>query len=294
MAGEDKKVCLITGDLGYGVLTNFWETYPEQFINAGVSEQNMTSVAAGMALEGNCVYTYSIANFPTLRCVEQIRNDAAYHNANVNIVSVGAGFAYGYLGMTHHATEDIAIMRALPNMVVFTPCDPAETEQVTMLSRGIDGPCYIRLGKGGEKPLHTKDIKVELGKAIKLKDGEDTVIFAAGAIANEAIEASDILKEKGINCGVYSFPTVKPIDKDIIKHFCGKVKTIYTLEEHNIVGGFGSAVCEVAAENGCGAKIVRLGINDEYVSAVGKQDYLRDLCGISGKKISEYLLNSLK
>jgi transketolase len=272
----NKDIMLITGDLGYGVLTKFWENYPNQFVNAGICEQNMTSVAAGMAIEGKVVFTYSIANFTTLRCLEQIRNDVAYHNANVKIVSVGGGFAYGALGMSHHATEDIAILRALPNMTVFTPCDPIETREVTKLAVEIDGPCYIRLGKGKEKNLHTTNVKVSIGKGIKLREGKDVAILVAGAIANEAVEAADILKTIGIGCEVYSFPTVKPIDSNLILSVANKFENIYTLEEHNIIGGFGSAVSEVIAENKTKAIVKRIGLKDVYTSIVGDQSYLRE------------------
>ena len=154
IAKKDKNVHLITGDLGFGVLKPYWEQLPDQFTNAGISEQNMTSVAAGMALEGKIVFTYSIGNFPTLRCLEQIRNDCAYHNANVKIVCVGGGFVYGSLGMSHHATEDLAIMRALPNIAVMAPGDLMEAQAATKAIYNHNGTCYLRLGRGGEKQIH--------------------------------------------------------------------------------------------------------------------------------------------
>jgi Transketolase, C-terminal subunit len=281
IAKRDKNVILMTGDLGFGVLTKFWETYPKQFINAGISEQNMTAMAAGMAFEGKTVFTYSIGNFPTLRCLEQIRNDVAYHRANVKIVAVGGGFAYGALGMSHHATEDIAIMRSLPELTVFTPCDPYETAAVTELAAQMDGPCYIRLGKGGEKHLHAFPVNVIIGKALPLREGNDTAILVAGAIAEEALEAAEILYEQGISCAVYSFPTVKPIDSETIRELAMKVDCIYTLEEHNIVGGFGSAVAEVMAEQPTKAILNRIGLNDEFSSIVGSQKYLRKQYGMN-------------
>lgn len=288
LAEKDKDVTLITGDLGYGVLTNFWETYPKQFINAGISEQNMTSVAAGMALEGKKVYTYSIANFPTLRCLEQIRNDAAYHNANVNVVVVGGGFAYGALGMSHHATEDMAIMRALPNVTVFTPGDPLETIEVTKAANEIDGTCYIRLGKGGEKNVHTKIENFKVGKAIKIFEGNEICIFSAGAILGEANKAAINLNDKGISTSLYSFPTIKPIDKETIVECAKTHKCIITIEEHNVIGGFGSAVAEVLSEiSGEHAFLRKIGLQDTYSSVVGSQTYLRNYYGINSEKIEE-------
>ena len=176
------------------------EKYPQRFINAGIAEQNMTGVAAGMAREGKNVVTYSIGNFPTMRCLEQIRNDCAYHEANVKIVCVGGGFAYGAHGMSHHATEDIAIMRALPNIKVFAPGDLVETEEVTKAMLKIDGTCYLRLGKGGEKRIHTILKEFEVGKAIKICDGNDIAIFSTGAILDEAVQARMNLKEKRNKC----------------------------------------------------------------------------------------------
>ncbi|WP_337098171.1 transketolase family protein [Paenibacillus sp. YIM B09110] len=286
-AETDSNLFLITGDVGFGVLTDFRNQFPDRFINAGISEQNMTSVAAGMAMEGKTVFTYSIANFPTARCFEQIRNDVAYHKANVKIVAVGGGFSYGAQGMSHHATEDMAIMRALPEMTVFAPCDSVETEAVTKYAVGMVGPVYIRLGRGGEKNLHEGgvDVSIDVLKANVLKNGRDTAIFVAGAIANEALDAAVKLELQGVSCAVYSFPSVKPIDSATILEVAAKVDYIFTLEEHNIVGGFGSAVSEMIAESAVKAVVVRMGLNDVYTSAVGSQDYLRAVYGIDANSI---------
>lgn len=292
---NDKDTILITGDLGYGVLNNFWETYPEQFINAGISEQNMTSVAAGMALEGKKVFTYSIANFPTMRCFEQVRNDVAYHNADVKIVSIGAGMAYGGAGMSHHATEDLAIMRALPNITIFSPADILETIEVTKKAYAIKGPCYIRLGKGGENNIHGKDDLLNINEAIKILDGDDICIFSTGAITNEAYKASIELTKYGISTALYSFPLIKPIDIKTIESCSQKYEYIVTLEEHNIIGGFGGAVAEIMAElKGKKATLKRVGINDEYPSVVGTQEYLREYYGISSKNIVDKIIRLVK
>lgn len=283
---NDENTFLITGDLGFGVLTRFWETYPDQFINAGISEQNMTSVAVGMALEGKKVFTYSIANFPTLRCLEQIRNDVAYHDANVKIVSIGAGFAYGGAGMSHHATEDLAVIRAIPNMVVFSPADPLEAAAVTKVAYSLTSPCYIRLGKGGEENVHSEIIDFEIGKALKIADGEDVCIFSTGSITSEAIKVVKILNRKGITTALYTFPTIKPIDEETISICAEKYKVIVTVEEHNIIGGFGGATAEVIASlPKRRAFLVRIGLRDTFSSVVGTQDYLRDFYQMSCEKI---------
>ncbi|WP_047150835.1 transketolase family protein [Aneurinibacillus tyrosinisolvens] len=294
LAKNDKNILLVTGDLGFGVLKPFWEQFPDQFLNVGIAEQNMTSLAAGMALEGKTVFTYSIGNFPTLRCIEQIRNDCAYHNANVKIVCIGGGFVYGSLGMSHHATEDLSIMRALPDVAVLAPGDLVEAEYATRAIYENNGTCYLRLGRGGEKRIHDKIDDFKIGKAIKIKDGVKVAIMSTGGIFDEAFEASEMLSEKGITPALYTFPTVKPIDKETIEECAEKFTLIVTIEEHNIVGGFGSAVSEVLAElGGRRAKILRIGLNDRYSSIVGSQKYLRDVYGMSAMKIVEKVEGAL-
>ena len=286
---EDKDVELITGDLGFGVLKSFWETLPNQFVNAGIAEQNMTGVAAGMALEGKKVFTYSIGNFPTLRCLEQIRNDCAYHNANVNVICVGGGYVYGSLGMSHHATEDIAILRALPDVTVICPGDPIEAALAVKKIAQTDGTCYLRLGRGGEKNVNTVINEFEIGKAYKLRDAKDmnkkVAVFSTGAILEETTKACDMLEEQGIAVEQYSFPTVKPIDRAVIEDCASRFDNIFTVEEHNIVGGFGGAVAEVLAECGGKAKLHRIGIDDFYCIEVGSQAYLREQVGINAEGI---------
>ena len=293
LAKDNKNIELVTGDLGFGVLKPYWETIPNQFTNAGIAEQNMASLAAGMALEGKTVFTYSIGNFPTLRCIEQIRNDCCYHNADVKIVCVGGGFVYGSLGMSHHATEDIAIMRALPNMVVLAPGDLTEAEAATKAITEYNGTCYLRLGRGGEKRIHEKIENFQIGKAIKIKDGEKVCIFSTGAIFEEISGAVSLLKEQGIDPAVYTFPTVKPIDREVILECAKNFDLIATVEEHNVIGGFGSAVAEVMAENPQKARLVKIGLNDTYSSKVGTQNYLRSEFGIDAKGIAQKIKGNL-
>ena len=178
LAKADPRITFITGDLGYGVVEKFMEQLPDQFLNAGVAEANMTSVAAGMALSGRIVFTYSIANFPTLRCLEQVRNDVCYHDANVKVVSIGGGFAYGAMGATHHAVEDLAVMRALPNMTVVAPGDPIEARAATRALVAMPGPGYLRLGKAGEPKVHSGEVDFAIGRAIRLRDGGDVTRVA--------------------------------------------------------------------------------------------------------------------
>lgn len=294
LAKKNQGIEVVSGDLGFGVLKPFWETCPDQFINAGIAEQNLTSVAAGMALEGKTVFTYSIGNFPTLRCIEQIRNDCAYHDASVKIICVGGGFVYGSLGMSHHATEDIAVMRSLPNVTVLCPGDLVEAEAVTRAIADYPGTCYVRLGRGGEKRIHEALPDFKIGKAIPVARGENVAIFSTGAIFEEIEEARELLKKAGVNPTIYTFPTVKPIDTEVIKEIAASHKVIVTCEEHNLSGGFGSAVAEVLAELPSHARLVRIGMNDQYCTLVGDQKYLRHQYGMSGEKIAERILFEVK
>ena len=288
IAKKDKNVYIVTGDLGFGVLRPFWEELPDQIINAGIAEQNMTSIAAGLALQGKIVYTYSIGNFPTLRCIEQIRNDCAYHDANVKVVCVGGGFVYGSLGMSHHATEDVAMMRSLPNVTVVAPGDLVEAACATKAIYETPGTCYLRLGRGGEKQIHDSIENFEIGKAIKIKDGKNVALFSTGAIFDEVDEACKELEAEGITPTVYTFPTVKPIDKETILKCAADYNTIITVEEHNLSGGFGSAVAEVLAEqDSVNAKLVRVALDDRYSCIVGSQKYLRQQYSIDSKAIIE-------
>lgn len=275
-AAADPRLMLVTGDLGFGVLKPFWETYPDQFVNAGIAEQGMTGLAAGLARTGRTVLTYSIGNFPTLRCLEQIRNDCAYHEANVKIVCVGGGFVYGSLGMSHHATEDMAILRALPGVTVFTPGDPQEVEAIVPVMLRTPGTCYLRLGRGGEPALHGGPIEDwTLPRALTLRKGADVTLLSAGGILTQTVSAAKLLEEKGVSAEVVSFPCIKPIDRDKVMELAGRFHHLITVEEGNVVGGFGSAICEVLAEAGAGCRVHRIGMPDVYSSIVGTQQYLR-------------------
>lgn len=275
-AAKDSRLTLVTGDLGFGVLRPFWETYPDQFVNAGIAEQSMTGLAAGLAKTGRTVLTYSIGNFPTIRCLEQIRNDCAYHGLNVKVVCVGGGFVYGSLGMSHHATEDMAMMRALPGVTVFTPGDPQEVEAIVPVMLNTPGTCYLRLGRGGEPTLHETPVENwVMPKALTLRAGTDVAILSAGGILTQTVSAGKKLAEQGVSAEVVSFPCIKPIDREKIAELTERFHHIVTVEEHSVVGGFGSAVCEVAAELGRPCRIHRIGMEDVYSTIVGTQQYLR-------------------
>ena len=290
-AAADPRLTLITGDLGFGVLKPFWETYPDQFVNAGIAEQGMTGLAAGLARTGRTVLTYSIGNFPTLRCIEQIRNDCAYHDANVKIVCVGGGFVYGSLGMSHHATEDMAVLRALPGVTVFTPGDPAEVEAVVPVMLRTPGTCYLRLGRGGEPMLHDAPVTDwTLPRALTLRQGTDVALLSAGGILTQTVSAARLLQEQGVSAEVVSFPCLKPIDREKLMELAGRFRHLVTVEEHSIVGGFGSAVCEVIAETGMPCRVHRIGMEDVYSCIVGTQQYLRGQYRMDDRAICERTL----
>lgn len=290
-AKKNKNIELLTGDLGFGVLKPFWEALPNQFTNVGIAEQNMTSMAAGMALEGKTVFTYSIGNFPTLRCLEQIRNDCAYHNANVKIVCIGGGLVYGSLGMSHQATEDFAVMRALPDVVVMAPSDLVEAKECTRALVNYRGTAYLRLGRGGEKRIHEKIDDFQIGKAIMVHDGEKIAIFSTGAIYEEVAHTYDGLVKEGLKPAVYTFPTVKPIDRETVEKAAKEFELIVTVEEHNVIAGFGGAVSEViAAMSGDRAEVLRIGLNDEYCVRVGDQKYLRQRYEMDGHSMEKHIL----
>ncbi len=282
MAEQDSRVFLTVGDLGFSVIEPFLARFPDRFLNTGIAEQNMTGVAAGLALSGKVVFTYSIANFPTLRCLEQIRNDVCYHNADVKIVAVGGGFSYGSLGMSHHATEDIAIMRALPRMTVVAPGDPLEAFGAVRALVNTPGPAYLRLGKTGEAKLHGPDFRFELGKAFQLRDGGDATLVATGGMLQTAIDVAEQLDRRGIRVRVLSMPTIKPLDVDAILCAARETAALVTLEEHSIIGGLGSAVAETLMDEGAGAiPLKRLGLPSAFASRAGSQEYLRAVNGLS-------------
>ena len=286
-AGKDSRIILITGDLGFGVFNDFRKNYPDQFLNVGVAEQNMTGVATGLALEGHIVFTYSIANFPTLRCLEQIRNDACYHDADVKIVSIGGGFSYGSLGISHHATEDLAIMRSLPNITVVSPCGLWETGEATKAIIQQSGTCFLRLDKSsGDDSPRSKDEKFQLGKARILKNGSDVTIFVTGGILEEVEVAVAALEEAGISCMIVSIHTLKPLDKETILNVCGETPVTVTVEEHTVYGGLGGAIAEVLMDNGVYPKsFVRIGLEAGFSSLVGSQKYLRKQYGLDAEAI---------
>ncbi len=295
LAQQDNRIFFVTGDLGFRVVEKFMEQRPLQFLNAGVAEQNLTSIAAGLALSGKIVFTYSIANFPTLRCLEQIRNDVCYHEANVKIVAIGGGFAYGAMGVTHHATEDLAVMRAMPGLVVVAPGDPVETRAATRALTDYRGPCYLRLGKAGEPTVHHDPIDFQLGKALRLREGRDLTLVSTGGVLQTAVQAAESLAADGIEARVLSMHTVKPLDTEAVLAAASETRLIATLEEHSVIGGLGGAVAEVLAEaSDVRVPFQRLGLPPEFSPFIGAQDYLLARHDLSAKAVATALRTRLE
>ena len=295
IAKNDKRIHMVLADIGYGEIEPFRDTFPERYYNVGVAEQNMTGVACGIAMEGNIAVTYSIANFPTLRCLEQIRNDVCYHNANVKIVIIGGGVSYGALGMSHHSTEDLAIMRALPNIVVEVPCDNWEAIAATHAMIEHDGPFYYRCGYKGEKDIHSGPIDFKIGKANTVREGSDITLMFCGPIGTEVVSAADELAKEGITCRIVSMHTIKPIDKDAILDAVKNTGGIVTVEEHNIIGGLGAAVAEVLADEGVmPKKFKRMAFPDVNVAKIGGQKWIRDQYGLQARGIADTVRTLLK
>lgn len=281
LAETDRRIFLITGDLGFGVLDAFAAKFPDQFLNVGVAEQNMTAVATGLALEGHVAFTYSIGNFPTLRCLEQIRNDACYHNANVKVVSIGGGFSYGQLGMSHHATEDLSIMRAIPGMITCAPGSTFETTRAVDALVAHEGPAYLRLERAAADFSDDPGVPFVFGKARMLRQGYALTLIASGGVVAETTAAADQLMKQGIDCRVLSYHSLKPFDHEALSHAARDTGGVVTIEENTVLGGLGGAVAEIAMQlDQRPRRFRRIGIDDTYVSIVGDQSYLRAAIGL--------------
>ena len=282
-ARTNERIFLLVGDLGYNVVEPFANAYPERFINVGICEQNMAGIAAGLAMNGWIVYCYSIGNFPTLRCIEQIRNDIVYYNNNVRVVSVGAGYAYGSQGVSHQATEDVAMLRSLPNMTVCSPSDPVETKMLVHLSTTHQGPMYIRLGKAGEQVFHQQEIQdYRLGDLLPvINNRQETLVLTSGSILSKVMEAAP---EKGYD--VFTVPVVKPLNVSQLCTLAEQYAQIIVVEENQKSGGIGSAIIEILSDaynSGTLSqypKVRRIAINDEFLDMAGSQRYLQQAAGL--------------
>ncbi len=290
-AENDSELMFLTADLGFGVFQNFESRFPDQYLNVGIAEQLMAGVSAGLALSGKKVVMYSIGNFPTLRCLEQIRNDQAYHDANVTIVASGGGFTYGQLGMSHHATEDLAIMRALPGVDVCAPGTVLETKELAKELFASDRVGYLRIEKSAFS--EDQDIPFEFGKLRPLLNGQDIAILAIGGVVSEAMAAASELEKAGVSASVISCHTLKPFDSTSLLEIASSVRGLVTVEEHSLIGGLASAVADALITENLNLPIARLGLKDEYCCKVGDQAYLRKYNGLDSENIAKAALKLL-
>lgn len=295
MARENDKIMCIIGDTGYSVFEDFEAEFGERFVNVGIAEQNFVSFGAGLAAMGMKPYIYNVVSFMTLRATEQIMLDVCYQENPVVLVGVGGGFAYANAGPTHHALQDIAIMSSMPNMTVVCPGDPVEMKAIMLASKDYKKPLYIRIGRSVDPVVHTEPIEFQFGKAIKMTEGQDAVLFATGVVLKEAVEVQKLLLKKGISIALYSMPTIKPVDAEVIIDCARKGQAIFTMEEHSTIGGLGDAVARVLVDymDKYSVKFKKFGVRDAFAPVTGTREYLNDLFGISTNKVSEKITNIL-
>lgn len=278
------NVVVLDADLSKSTKTNdFYKTFPERFFNMGIAEQNLIGASCGFASTGKIPFASSFAMFATGRAFEIIRNSVAYPKLNVKICATHAGLTVGEDGASHQSIEDIAIMRALPNMTVLVPADGIETEQMILEAAKYNGPMYVRLGRSAVPTLFNENYKFEIGKGCVVREGNDATIIACGIMVNEAILAHEALKSEGINVRVINMSTIKPIDREIIINAAKETKAIVTAEEHNIIGGLGSAVSEVVSEE-CPVVVKKVGVKDTFGES-GTPSELLEKYGLTSKDI---------
>lgn len=292
IAQEDDRLILLSGDIGNKLFDKFKTLGHSRFFNCGVAEANMMGVAAGMALSGLRPFVYTITPFTTARCFEQIRVDVCYHNAPVVIVGTGSGLSYADLGPTHHSLEDMAILRTLPGMRVFAPCDSSELRSLLHAVMKDNSPAYIRIGKKGEPNIHKSPPDINIGEVIVIRPGDDLAILATGNMVPPSLKAAEILLESNISAEVVSFYSVKPLDREYLTNASRRFKMIVTVEEHGLIGGFGSAVAEWWSDTNSDFMHLRFGTGDEFMHKVGSQDYARNLFGLTSENIAEKILNA--
>ncbi|MBT3535500.1 MAG: transketolase [Rhodospirillaceae bacterium] len=295
LAKKDDRVVFIGSDLGAGTLDQFRDEMPDRFFMEGVSEQNLIGMAAGLAMEGFIPYVNTIATFITRRCYEQVAVDLCLHNLPVKLIANGGGLVYAPLGPTHLAIEDMAILRALPRMTVFAPCDKEEMARLVPQTLEMSGPSYIRLAKGGDEIVSHADRGFEIGKAIQMRKSGKVLIVGTGITTTRALHAAEELADEGIECGVLHMHTVKPLDEDAILSQLDDVELLVTVEEHTLVGGLGSAVGDLLLDKAprAASRLIRLGIPDLFSDKYGTQDELLEYYGLQGPQIAQRIRDTL-
>jgi transketolase len=283
---KNNNFIILTSDVSTSAgLDRFRKTFPSNYVDVGIAEQNLIGVASGLASENFKVFTTTFAPFQTLRCCEQIKVNLGYMKKNVTMVGLASGLALGPLGFTHACIEDVGVIRSIPNITIISPADCFELVKTLEALMNYEKPCYVRVTGGSNNPrVYNSDYKFEIGKSVELKSGNEFTLFCTGPTVYNCLEAAKILEEKNVSVSVVNIHTIKPIDEKIILEKIKINKNIFTVEEHNIVGGLGSAVAEVMSSNFNNCKLIRLGIDDLYPRG-GSQKYLQDLYGLSIDKI---------
>ena len=296
LARKNEKVICVIGDTGFSVFEEFEKEFKERFINVGIAEQNFVSVGAGLAAMGMKPYIYNVVSFMTLRSMEEIVLDVCYQENPVVLVGVGGGHAYGSAGPTHHAYFDIAMMRMLPNMTVVCPADPIEMKAVMEASEAFDRPMYIRIGRSVDPVVHHRPIDFQIGKGICMKDGADGILFATGTMVKDAVCACDLLKDMGIDMALCSMHTIKPIDADLIQECIAKYPALFTLEEHSMNGGLGSAIGDVIMGSKKKDSILfkKFGFPDTFAPVTGSREYLNAYYGLDVRSVANSIKEVLK
>ncbi len=293
IAKKDRNVLSLVSDNGLIVYDDFRRDLPDQYFNFGISEGHMITAAAGMASCGKIPFAYTIGSFLAYRAYEFIRLDVCLQNLNVKVIGIGAGMTYGYLGPTHHATEDLAVLRCLPNLTLLSPATPKETRALVKYAYQIDGPVYIRLGNNLPHELYTEDMEIQPGKMSVISKGKDLAIFATGEILYQVIEAGRMLNTYGIHAEIISVHTIKPLDTDNIAKVIQRYQYVYTVEEHSVTGGLGSAVAEVLAEVGASTKLTRIGLENCFANGYGTQMQVLEANGLTADAIYRKVIKTL-
>ncbi|MCL4534605.1 MAG: 1-deoxy-D-xylulose-5-phosphate synthase [Bacteroidetes bacterium] len=281
LAAEDRRIMLLTGDLGFMALEPFAEKFPDRFINMGVAEQNMVGVATGLAREGFLPFVYSIVTFASLRPYEFIRNGPILHNLPVRIVGIGGGFEYGHAGLTHHGLEDVGVMRVQPGIALIAPADHEQTRSALQATWDLPGPVYYRLGKNDTITVPGLDGRFDLGRVQVINEGDDLLLIAMGAIASEAAAAARLLATRGIASTLAVVSSLNPAPVDDLVALLARFRLAMTVEEHYVVGGLGSLVAETVADHGLGCRVLRCGVRSAPNGVTGGQAYLQQVHGLS-------------
>lgn len=287
-------VAVVADSIAIASLDRFQKLYPDKIVNVGIAEQNMIGVAAGIASEsGKSVYAFTYSAFIIARALEQVRLNLAYHQFNVKLVGNSAGFAMEMLGVSHWAVEDIAFTRVLPNMTVLSAADSLQAIKMVIAADEIDTPVYIRLSGGQNIPVvYEQDFEYQIGKAIKLKEGKDIAIIATGLMVHESLLAAELLEKRGIHCSVIDMHTIKPLDEEILDNVFSTFELIVTVEEHNVIGGLGSAVAEYKGSRKNAPRQVFIGVKDQYLK-LGTQRYIWQQYGLTAEQIANKIISEI-